>query len=296
MDDFAEKTAFITGGASGIGLGMAEAFGREGMSVMIADIDGEFLAEALAYLRALGIEAEGAHCNVADKASVEAAAQATLNRFGKVHVVCNNAGVPVGGALGKVSIGDWGWVIDVNQRGVVHGMEVFAPLIAAHGEGGWFVNTASMAGLVSVPGMEPYAGTKAAVVAMSEGWATQLARKQIGVSVLCPGIVASRLDQSERHRPSSYGEMSELVRTPPRAVTLVQDEGIPALVAGNRVVEAIRQGEFYIFTHPEFKAEFQSRCERVLAAFDRAADSPVLRALPPRELPFFLNSKDPAAR
>ena len=168
MQDLNGKVAFITGGASGIGLSMAQAFGAEGMSVLLADIEEAALERALAGLRERQIRAEGVIADVASRASVEAAAEAALAAFGKVHVVCNNAGVGAGGPFGSVTPSDWDWVIDVNLKGVVYGMEAFAPLIDRHGEGGHFVNTASLAGMVSPAGMEPYCATKFAVVAMSE--------------------------------------------------------------------------------------------------------------------------------
>lgn len=290
MQKLTGKVAFITGGASGIGLGLAEAFGGQGMSVMIADIDETALAAALAHLRQRDIPADGVICNVARRADVEAAAQRTLARFGKVHVVCNNAGVPVGGPFGKVPSGDWTWVLDVNLLGVVHGMETFVPLIEAHGEGGWIVNTSSMAGMMSPPGMEPYCATKSAVVAMSEGWSVQLAARSIGVSVLCPGVVQSRIDQGYGRRPSEYGAAPPPGPRPAKALSMVQ-EGIPALVAGERVVEAVKDGELYIFTHPEYRAPVEARFRRILAAFDKAAESPAIKTLPPRDLPYFARAE-----
>ena len=153
MDDFKGKTAFITGGASGIGLALAEAFGREGMNVMIADIEQGALDRAVADLRSKQVRVEGVLADVASRNSIRNAALATLGAFGKVHVVCNNAGVGVGGnAFGELAERDWNWVIDVNLKGVVNGMEVFVPLIESHGEGGHFVNTASMAALYSGAG------------------------------------------------------------------------------------------------------------------------------------------------
>lgn len=184
METFQGKTAFITGGASGIGFAMAKAFGAAGMNVMLADIEREPLEKAIESLRQRQIKADGVHCDVAERASVEEAAKATIAAFGKVHVVCNNAGVGAGGPVGTLKPGDWDWTVGVNLMGVVYGVEAFLPLIRAHGEGGHFVNTASMAGMISPPGMEPYCATKFAVVAMSEGWAGQLAPENIGVSVL----------------------------------------------------------------------------------------------------------------
>lgn len=286
MLDLKGKVAFVTGAASGIGLGIAEALGAQGMSVMIADIDDGALASAVTHLRRREVRADGVVCNVADRADVGAAAQRTLAQFGKVHVVCNNAGVPVGGPFGKVPRGDWNWVIDVNLLGVVHGMETFVPLIDAQGEGGWVVNTSSMAGLLSPPMMEPYCGAKAAVVAMSEGWSAQLAARSIGVSVLCPGVVQSRIDEAYQRRPTAYGETPAPVSRPAKALSMVQ-EGIPARAVGDRVVEAIKNGDLYVFTHPEYKAPVEARFRRILAAFDKSAESPAIKVLPPRDLPYF---------
>ncbi len=282
MKDLKGKTAFITGGASGIGLAMAEAFGREGMNVMIADIEAGALKAAVEGLRAKQVRAEGVLCDVTSRGAVRAAALETLAKFGKVHVVCNNAGVGGGGPLGSVLEGDWDWVIDVNLKGVVYGVETFAPLIESHGEGGWFVNTASMAGMVSPPGMEPYCATKFAVVAMSEGWARQLEAKNIGVSILCPGFVKTRIDESRRNRPSAYGADAPAAR--PEGPSLVQS-GIPAEAVGARVVEGVKDGDLYIFTHPEFKGATQARFDRILEAFDKSATSPAIRALGERTVP-----------
>ncbi len=278
MQDLNGKVAFVTGGASGIGYSMAEAFGREGMAVMLADIEAEALERAVTSLREKQIRAEGVVADVASRASIKAAAEAAVAAFGKVHVVCNNAGVGAGGPFGSVQPRDWDWVIDVNLKGVIYGMEVFEPLIAAHGEGGHFVNTASLAGMVSPPGMEPYCATKFAVVAMSEGWSAQLAPKNIGVSVLCPGFVKTRINESRRNRQDAYGPDE---RTPPPADAPASRvlTGIPVEPVGRRVVEAVKANELYIFTHPGSKAGVAARFERILAAFDVAAESPALEGL-----------------
>jgi NAD(P)-dependent dehydrogenase (short-subunit alcohol dehydrogenase family) len=283
MKELGGKVAFITGGASGIGLAMARAFGREGMSVMLADIEAQALQSAVDELRSEQVRAEGVVADVTRRDSLRAAALETIARFGKVHLVCNNAGVGAGGPIGQVPERDWNWVVDVNLLGVVHGMEIFTPLILSHGEGGHFVNTASMAGLVSPPGMEPYCATKYAVLGMSEGWAGQLAPQGIGVSVLCPGFVKTRIHESRRNRPDAYGPDSRAaapIEAPPSPVL----SGIDVAPVAARVVEAVKAGELYIFTHPEFKGAVAARFERILAAFDAASASPALSVLPAREL------------
>ncbi|MDR3512397.1 MAG: SDR family NAD(P)-dependent oxidoreductase [Caulobacteraceae bacterium] len=286
MQDLRGKTAFITGGASGIGLAMAEAFGHQGMNVMLADIEAGALERAVSDLRAKQIRAEGVRADVSSRESLRAAALETIARFGKVHLVCNNAGVGAGGQFGQVPERDWDWIIDVNLKGVVYGMEVFEPLIASHGEGGHFVNTASMAGMVSPPGMEPYCATKFAVVAMSEGWAGQLAAKNIGVSILCPGFVKTRIHESRRNRPEGYGPDTREPNPEDQAISGANVlSGIPTGPVAARVVEAVLAGELYIFTHPEFKAAVEARFQRILDAFDTAAASPALAALPKREAP-----------
>ena len=205
MKEFRGRTAFVTGGASGIGLGMARAFGRAGMNVVLADIDEGAAKLAADKLASEQIKAAPVFVDVTDRASVRSAALDAVAAFGKIHVVCNNAGVAVGGPFGTVRERDWDWIIDVNLKGVVYGTEVFTPLIKSHGEGGHFVNTASMAGMVSPPGLEPYCATKFAVVALSEGWAAQMAPLGIGVSVLCPGFVRTRIHESGRARQDKYG-------------------------------------------------------------------------------------------
>lgn len=282
MEDLKGKVAFITGGASGIGLAMAEAFGREGMSVMLADIESKALTAAVEELRAKQVRAEGVICDVGSRASLRAAALETIAKFGKVHVVCNNAGVGAGGILGEVPESDWNWIVDVNLLGVVYGTEVFAPLIASHGEGGHFVNTASMAGMVSPPGMEPYCATKFAVVAMSEGWAGQLAAQNIGVSILCPGFVKTRIHESRRNRQDSYGP--ETKEAPAEFAASPVLSGIPVGPVAKRVVEGIKANDLYIFTHPEFRGAVQMRFARIMQGFDAADASAALKELPPRDL------------
>lgn len=276
MREFAGKTAFITGGASGLGLSMAHAFGDAGMQVMLADIEEAPLAAAVAELESRQIKVASVLCDVSQRAAVEAAAAETVKVFGKVHLVCNNAGVGAGGPVGSVAAADWDWVVAVNLMGVVYGVEAFLPHIRAHGEGGWFVNTASMAGMISPPGMEPYTATKFAVVAMSEGWSGQLAAENIGVSVLCPGFVRTAINRSGRTRPDRFGGAKEPVAT---NVPSPVDSGIDPELVGRRVREAVQAGQLYIFTHPDMRGLAEARFARILDAFGDAAASPVLADL-----------------
>ncbi len=281
--DLKGKVAFITGGASGLGLSMARAFGKEGMKVMLADIDEKTMAAAKADLEARQVPVSTVICDVTDRGSVKSAALQTIADFGKVHVVCNNAGVAAGGAIGTVRDRDWEWILDVNLKGVVYGVETFTPLIKSHGEGGHFVNTASMAGMISPPNMEPYCATKFAVVAMSEGWAGQLAPFGIGVSVLCPGFVKTLIHESWRNKQAKYGGAADtdsgIGETRDAAANNVLS-GIDPDVVGARVVEGIRNNEVHIFTHREMRVFVEARFQAIMQGFDRADASPALSALP----------------
>lgn len=276
MRDLNGKTAFITGGASGLGLAMAHAFGGAGMNVMLADIEEAPLAAAVAELEARQVRTASVLCDVGDRAAVVAAAQATVEAFGKVHLVCNNAGVGAGGPIGEVKPADWDWIVAVNLMGVVYGMDAFLPHVRAHGEGGCFVNTASMAGMISVPGMEPYTATKYAVVGMSEGWAGQLAPENINVAVLCPGFVKTKINKSGRTRQAKYGGPTEPVVSPGGSPV---DSGIEPDRVGRRVLEAVQAGDRYIFTHPDMRGLVHGRFGRIMAGFDAADASPALEGL-----------------
>ncbi|HEX2365720.1 MAG TPA: SDR family NAD(P)-dependent oxidoreductase, partial [Bradyrhizobium sp.] len=222
MREFKGKTAFVTGGASGIGLSMAKAFAEAGMNVMLADVEQGALDRALKDLSQYGNHVLGIACDVADPDQVERAAQATFSAFGKVHVLCNNAGVAAGGGIDQISVDNWRWVVDVNLMGVVYGVRSFLPHIRSHGEGGHIVNTASMAGMINGMGFSPYAATKFAVVAMSEGLRMQLQPLGIGVSVLCPYFVRTRIGESGRNRPERYGPVQPLDPTSPAAAMVAE--------------------------------------------------------------------------
>jgi len=274
MRAFAGKAAFVTGGASGIGFALGRALAAEGVKVMLADVEQGALDKAVAALRETGAEVRGALCDVSDRAAVERAAALTVAAFGKVHILCNNAGVGVGGApIDQVAPADWEWAIGVNLMGVIHGIAAFLPQMRSHGEGGHIVNTASMAGMMSGPMMSPYNVTKFGVVSLSESLAAELNGIGIGVSVLCPGWVNTAIDESQRHRPARLG--------PPRPPTPLALERLAQLTAllragmspdevAARVMAAIRDDELYVFTHSAMRAALEERFRRIRAAYDRA--------------------------
>jgi NAD(P)-dependent dehydrogenase (short-subunit alcohol dehydrogenase family) len=274
MRDFAGKTAFVTGGAAGIGLALGRAFAQNGMKVMLADIESETLQAAVKSLQAIGPDVSGTVCDVTDPASVERAAKATFDAFGNVHIVCNNAGVAAGGGIDLISLDNWRWVLDVNLMGVLHGIRSFLPHMRQHGEGGHIVNTASMAGMNGGLGFSPYAASKFAVVAMSEGLAVQLKPHRIGVSVLCPSFVRTGIGESGRNRPERYGPARAPDPASAAAAMVAEikrmiDAGLAPDYVAARVLDAIRADEFYVFTHPGMRAEVEARFAAILAAMDK---------------------------
>ena len=278
MIELAGKTAFVTGGASGIGLALAEALAHAGMNVMLADIERDALTAAVESLSALGLKnISSVVCDVADLSSVEAAAGTTYKAFGNVHVVCNNAGVTARGGIADISVETWRWVLDVNLMGVVHGISTFLPRIRAHGEGGHIVNTASMGGLNSGLGFHPYSASKFAVVNMSEGLAMQLKPFDIGVTVVCPGFVNTHIWDASRNRQQRYGGAPVMSPGSPAADLAaflfdLNTTGIDPRDVARQTVAAIRQNELYVFTHtgPEWRAELEQRFDAILAAMDKA--------------------------
>jgi NAD(P)-dependent dehydrogenase (short-subunit alcohol dehydrogenase family) len=276
MRELAGKTAFVTGGASGIGLALGRAFAETGMKVMLADIETEALTAAVKSLDGIGPGVRGVVCDVADPVSVEHAARASFEAFGNVHVVCNNAGVAAGGGIDNISVDNWRWVLDVNVMGVLHGIRSFLPHIRSHGEGGHIVNTASMAGMESGLGFSAYGASKFAVVAMSEGLAAQIGPLGIGVTVLCPGYVRTRIGESGRNRPQRYGPVPVLDPTSPAAALVAHiaqqlKAGLDPSEVAARVLAAIRADQFYLFTHPEMRDGLDQRIAAIQAAMDKAA-------------------------
>ena len=280
MQDLEGRVAFITGGASGIGLGMAHAFARAGMRVAIGDIEEPALDKARAELAAAGAEVRAVRCDVSERPSVFAAAARVLEAFGKVHVVCNNAGVSSGGPMEELEPGDWDWVIGVNYLGVLHGVQAFLPHIKAQGEGGHIVNTSSMAGMVGrAARWGPYNSTKFAVVGLTEVLRAEGREYGFGASVLCPGAVNTNIMDAARNRPERFGPQ----RSPVAALDISGDllDGLDPAVVGELVVEAVRADRLYIFTDPRMRRFVERRHERILADFDWAASSESLRDAKP---------------
>jgi NAD(P)-dependent dehydrogenase (short-subunit alcohol dehydrogenase family) len=273
MREFAGKTAFVTGGAAGIGLALGRAFAQSGMKVMLADIEADALQAGVKSLQEISPDISGTICDVAEAASVERAAQAAFDAFGNVHVVCNNAGVAAGGGIDHISLDNWRWVIDVNLMGVLHGIKSFLPHIRAHGEGGHIVNTASMAGMQSDLGFSPYGASKFAVVSMSEGLSLRLKPHGIGVSVLCPSYVRTRIGESGRNRPERYGQSQPLDPAAPAGAMVAEiarqiEAGLDPATVATRVLTAIREDQLYVFTHLGMRAEVEARFAAILAAMD----------------------------
>jgi NAD(P)-dependent dehydrogenase (short-subunit alcohol dehydrogenase family) len=267
MREFHGKVAFVTGAAEGIGFALARAFGRANVKVMLADIDADALESAVGELKSEGIVARGVECDVADRASVQRAAAATLAAFGKVHILCNNAGVACISPMETITLGDWDWVIGVNLMGVVYAIQAFLPHIKAQGEGGHVVTTASMAGMLCPPGWGPYTAAKFAAVALSETLAAELAGTSIGVSVLCPGFVRTRIHESARNRLKHYGARTEASPTTEAQLAGSVEAGVEPDEIAEKVMRAIKDDELYIFTHPELRGLLEARFQRILAAY-----------------------------
>ena len=268
------RVAVVTGAASGIGRALAEAFAAAGSAVVVADLDGAEAEVVAAGIRAAGGEAEAVPVDVSDAAAVDRLAAATLERFGRVDVLCNNAGVSTFNLLRDQTLDDWRWVFGVNLWGVVHGLQTFVPIMRDQGTPGHIVNTASIAGLLSgIAFIGPYDATKVAVVSISETLAQELAMDEvpIGVSVLCPSSVDTKVMESERGRPASLGvetrtELAETVRLSIRD-SFTGPTGLPPAQVAEKVLDAIRAGRFWIVTHPGERATVEARFAGILAAF-----------------------------
>jgi NAD(P)-dependent dehydrogenase (short-subunit alcohol dehydrogenase family) len=279
MRDVDGKVAFITGGDSGIGLGIARAFTDAGMKVVITYRTRAHLDEAMKLLAGAADRVHAISLDVTDRAGMEKAAAETIQVFGKVHVLVNNAGVAVIGGLSRASYADWDWAMSVNAGGVFNGVRAFLPRIQAQGEGGQVVSVASLAGLLGHAPAGVYTASKFAVVGMMEALRAELAGTRIGVTVFCPGIVNTNIGSSARNRPAGDAAAAPSVdpgfRMDPAMMAQMKQamslaHGVPPgmdpLDAGRRVLRAVRDNDLYVLTTPEFEPEFAARGEAILAS------------------------------
>jgi NAD(P)-dependent dehydrogenase (short-subunit alcohol dehydrogenase family) len=269
MDEVEGKTAFVTGGASGIGLGMATAFVAAGMNVVIADIRADHIAAALQRFTELGRSGSvhALELDVTDRDGFARAADEAESAFGNVHVLCNNAGMGILGPVTAARYDDWDWGLGVLLGGAVNGIQTFLPRMLAHDEGGHIVNTSSMAAVVPIAGSAIYITAKAALIGLSEALRSELAREGIGVSAFCPGPVQTNIREGGRTRPERYSDSgyTEL------EVQLEERPNSPLWMhpveCGERVLAGIRNDDLYIFTHREFREGADERFRAMLASF-----------------------------
>ena len=271
MKHFAGKVAVVTGGASGLGLAMARRFAREGMKIVLADVQQDALDRATGEFRAAGTPVIGVKVDVSKADQVEALKDATVAAFGAAHVLCNNAGVAPGGLAWESTAADWEWCMGVNVYGVIHGLRSFVPVMLTQGDECHIVNTASVAGLLSPPGMAIYCVSKHAVVTLTECLHQDLVTRtdKIKASVLCPAYVPTGIADSERNRPAE-------LRNAPKQMTpediereqalkhAVQSGRIGPEEVGDMVFEGVRDERFYILTHPKIKAAIETRMQDIL--------------------------------
>lgn len=264
MKEISGNTAFVTGGASGIGRGMAQALLESGARVAIADLRPDHLAEAR---EALGSEAIFLQVDVCDRAALAAAADQAEEALGPVQIVCNNAGVGVLGNIRQTTYADWDWTLSVNLGGVINGVQTFLPRMLARGTAGHVVNTSSIGAMLPGPNGAAYLTSKAAVIALSECMAMDLAQTDIGVTVLIPGPTASNIHQVAQMRPAAYRDtgLSEIERDLARGP--IFPNGRPPIEVGRSVVEAIRSDRLYLFTHNQFREGLQERFDAIMTGF-----------------------------
>jgi NAD(P)-dependent dehydrogenase (short-subunit alcohol dehydrogenase family) len=275
--NFAGKTAFVTGGASGIGLGISKALLSEGMNVVIADCNSSYIAAAGDELAGAASDVVFVDCDVTDRQSVAAAADATMEAFGTIHVLCNNAGIAGGGAVADPGFTDWDRAMAVNLGGAVNVIKTFVPLIREHRSGGHVVNTSSIAGITALPYEGgAYTTAKFAVRGMSESLRLSLAPEGIGVSVLCPGLTRTRiLDAPDRQDPGAKPMAGE---GDPDALFNSMDGAMDPIEVGRAVVRGIRQNLPYILSHGEFRDEIQGLFDEIVQAFPTDQAVPEARA------------------
>jgi NAD(P)-dependent dehydrogenase (short-subunit alcohol dehydrogenase family) len=283
MNEFSGKTAVISGGAEGIGFSIAMALGKQGMNIVLGDIDDKQLILAEQALTEQGIAVLTVVMDVTNIEHWQNMANLAIERFSKVHMLVNNAGVGgMPGSIEQTDNKDWRWVMDVNLMGVVNGSQIMVPLLKLHGEGGWLINVASMAGMGGIPFAGSYTASKFAVVGMSESWYSELKPHNIRVSVLCPAFVKTRINLSGRNKQPVYKDDSTTDKksagfaVAAKHMQTVINNGLAAEIVGERVVEALKHKELYIFTHPNYRQVLQKRFKAIDAAFQRAESSPLL--------------------
>jgi NAD(P)-dependent dehydrogenase (short-subunit alcohol dehydrogenase family) len=259
------RVAFITGGGSGVGLGMAKAFIAAGMRVAIADAREDHLGHATAEL---GGDVHPIRLDVTDREGFARAADETERVLGKVHVLCNNAGVNLFNDIAEATYQDWDWILGVNLGGVVNGVVTFVPRIKAHGEGGHVVNTASMGAFIAGPGAGIYTSAKFAVHGLSDSLRYSLRPHGIGVSMVCPGLVKSKIYESDKVRPAELStDVTPADQEFMRILPSVHEAGMLPEEIGEKVLRAIRRNDFYVFTHPDHREELRELFDEILAAF-----------------------------
>jgi NADP-dependent 3-hydroxy acid dehydrogenase YdfG len=261
------KVAFITGAANGAGFGMAQVFLKNGMKVVIADIRQDSLDRAMAHF-AKNPNVHAIRLDVTDRDAFARAADETERVFGKVHVLCNNAGINLFVPIEECTYNDWDWVMGVNFGGVVNGIQTFIPRIQKHGEGGHIVNTASMAAFLASAAAGIYTASKYAVRGLSEALRCSLYKHNIGVSVFCPGLINSSIYESEKVRPQQLASPENTVKNQKTMDVLpeIHKLGMGLEEVGEKVLDGIRRNAMYIFSHPEFKEELQEIFDEVLSA------------------------------
>ncbi len=269
MQDVEGKVAFITGGASGIGLGAARAFVDAGMKVVMADVRPDNIEKALTGFEERQ-QLQSVHAielDVTDREAYARAAEKTVERFGKVHVLFSNAGMGVGGPVKQATFNDWDWGIGVMITGVVNGLVTFLPYLLEHGEGGHVLSTSSMSAVIPIPNATIYTTAKAAMMGMAESMRAELAPDNIGVSVFCPGPVQSNIHESARTRPAKYQNAAASERERQLANRPVNPLWMDADECGQRILNGIRRNDLYIFTHPEFAPGAREHYEAILSSF-----------------------------
>jgi NAD(P)-dependent dehydrogenase (short-subunit alcohol dehydrogenase family) len=270
MKEFQGKVAVITGGASGIGRALAERCAKEGMKLVLADVEESALQQAASELRAAGTEVLALRTDVSKPEQVEALANEAFSTFGAVHLLFNNAGVGGGGQIPEATLSDWQWVLGVNLWGVIHGVQYFVPLMLKQDTESYIVNTASLAGLTTAPGMGMYNVSKFGVVALSETLYKELKMREakVGVSVLCPGWVNTRIADSSRNRPPELQKpevpLTPEMETMQQFVRQLIENGKPPQEVADMVFSAIQEEKFYILTHPEMNPMIKNRMDSIL--------------------------------